>query len=913
MNYSDEYNTYWARSDRMGESSGDLQRTADEILLACGGGSILDVGSGEGALVCALLDRGANAFGVDVSEIVVARSNKRAPGRFLHGSILALPLDDEAFDTVVSTDCMEHLAPEDVPNALREIHRVARRNVFLKIATTQDRDNHWHLTVEGRAWWEARCFEAGFRKHPAYYKINDYESLNQDGWQICILLEKLPQEAANAYPLASLSEERGLHMDMLRDGGERSDAHVIRYYWASGYVKPGDRVLDAACGLGYGGRVIRSNTRAARVVGVDGSDYAIDYANKSFSDGLGRIEYRVGMLPEALSSFEDGSFDVITSFETLEHVADPEAVLREFHRILAPGGRILVSVPNDWSDETGEDPNPYHLHVYDWHRLKSEIGASFTLEEAYAQTASQCKISSSGNVWERRQRLLRKVEITEAAPVDCEWWLMVAMKSPLEPSAGYTERVFANIANTSHPSIRYGEFFTYPWLMYSMVNVSHRMRNLEALSDLARKVLESSPKQSNDYLAALCVTAYRTLEQRGNDTFGVEKVIQLIDEVVGTATVDAMGLRWKVSLLFVKAKLFQAVGDLVHAKAAYVECASHDVRAFGVHLATKTTEASFIAGRIAHSLGDLNEARLCWQRGIGIGNQLLAVSLEDILISCSHPNLFNHGDGVREYVVAWDNIARCANGLNLLAEGAELDESLLQGCFQTEYAVVTRDVVSCRGQLDDVTHQLIAERRTLEERTDLLERSSEAIESRTKELVDTRVVLKDRTTRLEECSAELLIRTDEIVRMRQELAGRTGLLEHSNAELRRRTGLLERANAELIERTGMLGRANRETENVGKRLAEYTEMLGHANAELIERTGMLERANRGIDSVRRELAEHIEMLGHANEELIARASELSEVRQTLDDKTRLLGLANSEVARLSQGLLKRMWRRVCGG
>lgn len=867
MNYSSEYNAYWTRSDRVGESSGDLQQTADEILLACGGGSILDVGSGEGALVGALLDRGANAFGVDVSEVVVARSNQRAPGRFLHGSILTLPFDDEAFDTVVSTDCMEHLAPEDVPNALREIHRVTRRNVFLKLATTEDRDSHWHLTVEGRGWWEARCFEAGFRKHPAYYKINDYESLNQDGWQISILLEKLPLEAAHTYPLASLSEERGLHMDMLRDGGERSDAHVIRYHWASDYVKSGDRVLDAACGLGYGARVIQHNTRASQVVGVDGSEYAVDYARKSFSDGQRRIEYRVGMLPEALSSFEDGSFDVITSFETLEHVPDPVAVLREFHRLLAPGGRMLVSVPNDWSDETGEDPNPYHLHVYDWSRLKSELSVDFILEEAFAQTASQCKVSGSGNVWERRQRSLRKVELTDAAPMDCEWWLMVAMKSPLESAVKYTERVFANIANTSHPSIRYSEFLACPWLMYSMVNISHRLRNPEALSDLAKKVLEGSTKRSNDYMAALCVLAYRALEQRGDDSSGVEKVIQLIDEVVGSAPTDEMGLRWKVSLLFVKGKLLQAVGDLIQAKATYVECASHDVRSFGVHLATKTTEACFIAGRIAHSLGDLDEALLCWQRGVGIGEQLLGVSLEDILISRSHPNLFNHGDGVREYATAWDNIARCANGLHLLAEGDEVDESLLQGSFQTEYAVVTRDVLSSRRELDEVTLQLVSERRALEERTDYLEQSNEALKDRTQELVDARLLLKDRTGLLEECNAELLTRTEEMVRTRQELVERTELLEGTLPELVKRTELLEATRLEF---------------------AEQTELL---------------------DAARQELAEHDEQLRRANEEIESVTRDLIEARKTVVERNEMLKLANSEVDRLSKGGL---WSRLRG-
>ena len=52
------------------------------------------------------------------------------PERFTRGSVLELPFENAAFQTVVSTDCMEHLAPEDIPKALQEIHRVASRYVF---------------------------------------------------------------------------------------------------------------------------------------------------------------------------------------------------------------------------------------------------------------------------------------------------------------------------------------------------------------------------------------------------------------------------------------------------------------------------------------------------------------------------------------------------------------------------------------------------------------------------------------------------------------------------------------------------------------------------------------------------------------------------------------------------------------
>ena len=771
FDYQIEYNDYWSREDRVGESSGDLEQTADQVIASCGLGRVLDIGSGEGALVAALLRRGIDAQGLDVSEVVVARCNQRIPERFTQGSVLSLPFKDEAFHTVVSTDCMAHLAPEDVHRALEEMYRVTSRYVFLKIATTQDRDDHWHLTVEGRAWWESRCFEAGFRKHPAYYKVNNYEALNQDGWQICVLLEKIPAQVLKQYPLLSLYEERGLHMDMLRDTGECSDAHVIRYQWACDYIKPGDRVLDAACGLGYGSHIIRNLTQAASIVGIDGSEYAVDYATQSFVGGTNNLQYQLGMLPDVLSTYEDGSFDTIISFETLEHVQDPQSLLNEFNRLLTPSGRIIVSVPNDWSDETGEDPNPYHLHVYTWAKLKSELAVNFLLEEAVAQTASQCKVLGQGHTWVRRPRSFRKVEMHEKEQLDCEWWLMVAMKSPLEPVQDYQEQVFHNLIASQHPSIDYAESYQNPWLMHAMVNSGYRLKNPKVLTNLALTVMDSSPIFSNDYAAALCVKAYQVLDIQDSTT--VKQTISQIDVVVSNSTEGIMALRWKVSLLFVKAKLLHLVGYLEKAKATYIECASYDVRSFSIHLATKTTEAWFMAGKLALSLGNRDEALSCWISGVNYGKILLAVTIDDILINASFPNRFNHGDGVREYTIAWDNIAQCANGVHLLKMDGQLDYAALSNCLQSEYSGVTRDVIECRVQLKARTQELVETRQVLVERTQMLEHSNTDLLARTQELVETRQVLVERTQMLEHSNTDLLARTQELVETRQVLVERT--------------------------------------------------------------------------------------------------------------------------------------------
>ena len=749
----------------------------NRFVLCLGLSSVLCVGDEPEAMLAALLLRGVDARdslpdASELAECLIAPPEKGNAD--LQPVKLAFLSDGWQPETVLCSGQIDALPCKAVQMKLKQFHFLSRKNVVLFV-TSSDVDGE----LRNRAWWEAKCFEAGFRKHPAYYRLNDYESLNKDNWQICIPLEKIPSAALVDYPLASLNEERGLHMDMTRDSGERSDAHIIRYQWACNYIKPGDRVLDAACGLGYGGHVVRHLTAAAKVIGIDGSDFAIDYATKAFPCAEERAEYRVGKLPADLSEFPDGSFEVIISFETLEHVEQPQQLLQEFYRLLTPSGRVVVSVPNDWSDETGEDPNPFHLHVYDWNRLKSELAVHFILENAFAQTASQCKIAEKGGVWERRPRSLKQVTLSEHPPEDCEWWLMTAMKSPLEYTSPYEERVFANIATSGHPSIRYSEFFINPWLMNAMVNLGCRLKNDKALEDVALSAMSISPKSTNDYAAALCVMAYRILDRCFQDSAAAEEIISKIDAVTANPPSGPMGFRWKVSLLFIKAKLLQTLGDLGQAKMTFVECASHDVRCFGIHLATKTTEAWFMAGRLAHAMGDTDEARSCWERGVESGAVLLSVSIDDILVNRSFPNRFNHGDGVREYTLSWDNIARCANGLHLLKQGRQFDYTALDNCFQSEYSTVTRDLFSCRSQLLGRTEKLVETRQILVERTARLEQCNTDLLEITRDLVETRQTLVERTALLEQANKDLLERTEDLMNIRQTLVRRTKKLVYS--------------------------------------------------------------------------------------------------------------------------------------
>ena len=109
--------------------------------------SVLDIGCSHGWAVHQLWHHGLRASGVDVSGVAVALA-KRARGEptdscvppcFVRSSATTLPWANHSFDIVMSTDVLEHLEKKDVPLAVRELNRVARRALVLKISRVHDR------------------------------------------------------------------------------------------------------------------------------------------------------------------------------------------------------------------------------------------------------------------------------------------------------------------------------------------------------------------------------------------------------------------------------------------------------------------------------------------------------------------------------------------------------------------------------------------------------------------------------------------------------------------------------------------------------------------------------------------------------------------------------------------------------
>jgi len=642
VDYAKCYDHYWSLQNSSGGAGAEEAiARAEEVVVACGGGKLVDIGCGTGTFVRAALRLGIEARGIDVSQACTSVGNACAPGRFDVGSILELPYLDGQFETVVCIDTLQHLERTDIPVALGEVRRICRGNVYLEIGITPG-DKGLHRTIETRAWWEARCFEAGLRKHPGYYRINPYESLEEDGSQIRVLLEPVPQLASDRYPMDTLLRERDLHMDMLRESGARSDAHVIRYEWASRFIRPGDVVLDAACGLGYGSYLIQSLSESSNTTGVDNSEFAIAYASANFASRISGLDFRQGVLPGILSSFRDNSVDMIVSFETLEHVEHPESLLSEFYRILKPTGRIVCSVPNDWTDETGRDPNPFHFHVYDLGRLRKELSAHFLLERIGSQSASRRKQGPLGQrAWAPARREILEFNPAQLVPgmePDAEWWLALATKSPIAAAdVRYEETTYPTFSDGQWNPTAFRRDYKNPWLVRSMVSTAHRIADPFALGQIAQETLLRSPPSSSDTGAALCVLAYQMLGRDRTTLQDLETFSSNCELFLSAPPANPHGIRWRVSLLFVLGRLWMRAGNFPRASEYLQRCTEIEACLYSPLLANRTVEACVLLGQITLQTGSPEAAARWWQKGIALASDALSRDWRETIGNFDNP------------------------------------------------------------------------------------------------------------------------------------------------------------------------------------------------------------------------------------------------------------------------------------
>ena len=165
--------------------------------------------------------------------------------------------------------------------------------------------------------------------------------------------------------------------------GEIWVEHWHRYHFATRFAS-GQRVLDVACGEGYGTALLARH--AARVTGADLAPAAIEHARRSYA-GLANVEFVVA--PCTRLPLADAAVDVVVSFETLEHIDNQEEFLAEVARVLAPDGVVVLSCPNkrEYSDRRAF-ANEFHVKELYRNELAALVARQFPAVAWYGQRPS---------------------------------------------------------------------------------------------------------------------------------------------------------------------------------------------------------------------------------------------------------------------------------------------------------------------------------------------------------------------------------------------------------------------------------------------------------------------------------------------------------------------------------------------
>jgi len=169
--------------------------------------------------------------------------------------------------------------------------------------------------------------------------------------------------------------------------------HLARYVFAEDWCRDGE-VLDLGCGTGYGS--FRLSGVGRSVLAVDVSEEAIAYAQSHY--GAPNLEFQV--LDATRLPFDDGSFDAVCCFETIEHVDDTATLVNEAARVLRTGGVFIVSTPR--VDHTTHTPsNPYHRVEFSLEDFAALLTPSFTSVVMYGEHRRQTSL----------HRLLQRLDV----------------------------------------------------------------------------------------------------------------------------------------------------------------------------------------------------------------------------------------------------------------------------------------------------------------------------------------------------------------------------------------------------------------------------------------------------------------------------------------------------------------------
>src|SRR5437879_109768 len=348
---------------------------------------ILDVGCGYGTHLSIAAERGWKCFGVEVSQHALEVARSRYGERMFLVDRIEKLIPHE-FDVILLLDVIEHLSnPYEI---FFELFSKGAIGPKTQVVITTPNARSWPAVSDPEHW--------TYRHPPSHLVFYSAEALRR----LLTILHFRDVNVTGVYPSDDLPAMRyddelsSEHPDLGRYAGLLCRAsgsnfvdfmreryvpgtwsklaeyeHVPRYLFAQ-KLASGSRVLDFACGSGYGASLL---ARAAQcVLAVDIDDSALAWA-RSFHSSKNLKFQKCSDLGESLP---DHSFDMITCFELIEHLSetDQKKALENFSRLITPQGRLLISTPNP-AVTVNYGANPYHLRELTEDEFKALLSASF--------------------------------------------------------------------------------------------------------------------------------------------------------------------------------------------------------------------------------------------------------------------------------------------------------------------------------------------------------------------------------------------------------------------------------------------------------------------------------------------------------------------------------------------------------
>jgi ubiquinone/menaquinone biosynthesis C-methylase UbiE len=161
--------------------------------------------------------------------------------------------------------------------------------------------------------------------------------------------------------------------------------HIYPYIYVKGEIPGDSAVLEVGFGEGYGTSLLSQTCR--HIVGIDIDKKVVEYAQKKY--GAERCEFRLyngNNIP-----FPNNFFDVVISFQVIEHIVDDAGFISELHRVLKIDGRLYITTPNKTNRlKPGQKPwNRYHIREYYPHELEITLRGIFNDVDIWGISATE--------------------------------------------------------------------------------------------------------------------------------------------------------------------------------------------------------------------------------------------------------------------------------------------------------------------------------------------------------------------------------------------------------------------------------------------------------------------------------------------------------------------------------------------